>query len=208
MTGFSLLPESANVMVGENIGLTSTASWSLSGKKVLTECVTYKSSDENVLTVTQDGVVTGIAKGTATITATVDGTDFSDQVEITVKEIARATKEYSYFFNRSVFRSTSNVQRTDLAKMTFDSIDENLSSQWKAAGTRYVYNTYADADGLVWNAYEYRADSGSAAYAIELKVPESGTYIPKLGFYELASGPITDVYLVANDGTLPEFEFG
>lgn len=50
--------------------------------------VTWTSSDENVATVHQDGLVTAIAPGTATITATTtDGTDLSASCEVTVNAI-------------------------------------------------------------------------------------------------------------------------
>ena len=208
LTGLYLSAESATLMAGETTKLISTEVWSLSGNKIVTEGVTYKSSDDNIATVSSDGVVTAVAKGEVTITATLDGTDFSDDVSITVKELERATKEYTYNFSREAFGSSTNVQRTSLAEMTFDTVLSNVTSPWKAAATCYVYNTYADSAGLLWNAYESRADGGAAAYAIELKVPESGTYIPKLSYLAKESSPITNVYLVKNDGTLPEFVYG
>ncbi|MBQ2741427.1 MAG: Ig-like domain-containing protein, partial [Oscillospiraceae bacterium] len=208
MTGFSLSSEATTLMAGENTKLISNEVWSLSGNKPVTEGVTYKSSDDRIATVSSDGVVTAVAKGEVTITATLDATDFSDTVTITVKEYERATKVYTYNFNRDVFGSTGHVQRDALAEMTFDTVDAALSSPWKTAATAYVYNTFADPTGLIWNAYQYRADSGAAAYGLELKVPESGTYIPKLAYHVKETSPITDVYLIKNDGTLPEFVYG
>lgn len=49
--------------------------------------ITWTSSDEDIATV-EDGTVTGVAAGTATITATitVDEVDYSDTCEVTVAE--------------------------------------------------------------------------------------------------------------------------
>ena len=47
--------------------------------------IVYTSSDESIATVNANGLVTGIAAGTVTITGTVEGTDVTDSVEITVK---------------------------------------------------------------------------------------------------------------------------
>ena len=49
--------------------------------------VTWSSSDDEVATV-EDGVITGVSAGTATITAsiTVDGTSYTDTCAVTVTE--------------------------------------------------------------------------------------------------------------------------
>lgn len=49
--------------------------------------VTWSSSDDEVATV-EDGVITGVSAGTATITAsiTVDGTSYTDTCTVTVTE--------------------------------------------------------------------------------------------------------------------------
>lgn len=49
--------------------------------------VTWSSSDDGVATV-EDGVITGVSAGTATITAsiTVDGTSYTDTCAVTVTE--------------------------------------------------------------------------------------------------------------------------
>ncbi|MBQ9985046.1 MAG: Ig-like domain-containing protein, partial [Oscillospiraceae bacterium] len=208
LSSFSLSSSSGTVLVGETVALTATAMYSLSGTKILTEGVTYKSSDENIAAVSPDGVVTGIKEGNVTITATVDGTEISDTVDIAVKEIKRATKEYVYSFDRAALGSSGNVQRTTLNTVAFDDVVASLSAPWRPAGTAYVYNTYANASGLMWNAYESRADQRIAAYAIELKVAESGMYIPSLSYLAKTYAPIVDVYLVERTDASPEFVFG
>lgn len=58
---------SANLVVGQTWQLTST----ISPQAASTNNVLWKSSDENVATVTADGRITAVGEGTATITATV-----------------------------------------------------------------------------------------------------------------------------------------
>ncbi len=78
----SIAPKSIEVQ-GTAI-VTAKAIYSLSGEKIVTDGVSFKSSAEGIATVTADGTVTGISAGKATITATLDGTELSDAVEIEV----------------------------------------------------------------------------------------------------------------------------
>ncbi|WP_099469680.1 Ig-like domain-containing protein [Konateibacter massiliensis] len=71
----TLKASSAAVKVGKTVSIKATASPK--------ETITYKSSNENVATVTSKGVVKGIAKGTAKITVTSNGV--SKTFKVTVK---------------------------------------------------------------------------------------------------------------------------
>lgn len=48
--------------------------------------ISYTPSDESVVTVDENGVITAVGPGTATITVTVNGTNISDTCEVTVPE--------------------------------------------------------------------------------------------------------------------------
>ncbi len=67
------------VQVGETITLTAN----VQPDNATDKHVTWTSSDESILTVS-DGVVTGVKAGKATVTATTDNGGFSDSLEITV----------------------------------------------------------------------------------------------------------------------------
>ena len=54
------------------------------GAESTTDKVVYKSSDESVATVDENGNVTAVGKGTCTITSTVEGTDISKDTKVTV----------------------------------------------------------------------------------------------------------------------------
>ncbi|MBQ7119317.1 MAG: Ig-like domain-containing protein, partial [Oscillospiraceae bacterium] len=78
----SIAPKS--VEVGGTAAITTKVTYSLSGEKVITEGVSFESSAEDVATVAADGTVTAVSAGNATITATLDGTELSDTVELEV----------------------------------------------------------------------------------------------------------------------------
>lgn len=88
VTGLSVSPGSADLGVSASSTVTLTATVTTVGSPAPTTNVTWESSDEAVATVDADGVVTAVASGTATITATsvADG-DFEDSAEITVHDM-------------------------------------------------------------------------------------------------------------------------
>ena len=75
----SVVPSSASVDVGDTIALNAITA-------PMGEAVTWSSSASTYATVDNDGVVTGKAAGSATITATitVNGTDYTDTCAVTV----------------------------------------------------------------------------------------------------------------------------
>jgi uncharacterized protein YjdB len=86
VTGVTLSKEAGFVNPGETYELTATvAPYEASNKNV-----TWTSSDEGVATVV-DGVVTGVALGTATITVTTADGSFTDTFEVTVDTFVAST---------------------------------------------------------------------------------------------------------------------
>lgn len=79
VTGVTVSPESDSIAVSETLTLTATVAPADATNKT----VTWSSSDDSIATVA-DGVVTGVAAGTATITVTTQDGGFTDTSEITV----------------------------------------------------------------------------------------------------------------------------
>ena len=73
------MPSSASVDIGDTIALNAITA-------PMGEAVTWSSSASTYATVDNNGVVTGAAAGSATITATitVDGTNYTDTCAVTV----------------------------------------------------------------------------------------------------------------------------
>ena len=79
----------ANINVDETLQLTATSSTN--------STITWESSDEDVATVSEEGLVTGIAEGTAVITAT--GSENSAICTVTVRQIEEEDEEWTDFSN-------------------------------------------------------------------------------------------------------------
>ncbi|MBQ2741894.1 MAG: Ig-like domain-containing protein, partial [Oscillospiraceae bacterium] len=206
LSSFSLSSSSDSVSEGGTATLTATAVYSLSGTKILTEGVTYKSSDENILKVSPEGVITGVSKGTAKITATANGTSFSDEIEITVKATEEATEEHKYVFTKAAFGSPEgNYVRSKLAEMTLETPLSSVSDQWRVAGSNCLYNVYAQTEGIVWNGYTDDAKNGVSTFVVEISVPTGGTYKPSLSYSAIKSAPIVDIFLVKKGSKVGDY---
>lgn len=110
---------------------------------------TWSSSDESIATVDQNGKVTAIAAGTATIYATAkDGSGVKGGCEITVKEFEispSSARIFKFGANQSVTLSTGGKSVT-WASQTPDiaSIDENGVVTYVSAGTAKITATAAN----------------------------------------------------------------
>ena len=89
--GITVEPETATVGVGNTKTLTATSN-NVEG----TPTVTWSSDHPEFATIDQNGVVTGVAVGTATITAsmTYEGVTYTDTCEVTVKQVNTLTYNY------------------------------------------------------------------------------------------------------------------
>ncbi len=73
LSGIAITPSSAGFQVGQSQQLAVTGSYSDGSTGNLTSSAVYTSSNPSVATVNGGGLVTGVASGTATITATLEG---------------------------------------------------------------------------------------------------------------------------------------
>lgn len=82
VTGVTITPKTAEVVVGAKTRLTAT----VAPAKATNKKVTFSSSDKEVATVDADGTVSGIAAGEATITITTEDGAKTAKAVITVAE--------------------------------------------------------------------------------------------------------------------------
>lgn len=79
-TGLTILPETVNLTVGAIQQLAAT----VSPANATNRNVTYLSSDPTIATVSDSGLVTAVAAGSATITANTESGNFTDTCAVTV----------------------------------------------------------------------------------------------------------------------------
>jgi len=201
LLSLELSSTSNSVKVNETVALTATATYSLSGEKALSEGVEYVSSDSAVAEVSSDGVITGKKRGTATITATVEGTEISSSVDITVT----SAHDYEYDFAiSSLSKSDTSFGYSTLKTKTMDDVITAVSDPWKWAGFTYTHNLYSNAAGIQMNIAKNRA-SGASFVVLELDVKNGGEYVPSLVYKTDGGAPKADVYLIKNVDTIDDF---
>lgn len=83
LESITISPSSSSIEVNNSVNLTATATFSDSTTQDVTSSATWTSSDETVAIVDSNGVVTGVAAGTATITVTYQGQTASSSIIVT-----------------------------------------------------------------------------------------------------------------------------
>ena len=128
--GLEITPKTNYVVVGE--GVTLTASFKPEDAQAGT--VSWKSSDETVATVDASGKVTTLAKGVASITASVDGVSASALVNVFAErvpatEIVLNKTEVSLLVGRAANIKSSLLPEntTDARKLEWTSSDEKVA---------------------------------------------------------------------------------
>ena len=105
--------------------------------------VTWKSSDESVATVDENGKVTGIKEGQATITATIRGTDIKAICEVTVtKEDIPAEPEdpeQEYIINTANAKGNNTNNASGSVSIKFNGTAETTLSVVKTADVKEVW---------------------------------------------------------------------
>lgn len=80
VTGATMSQKTASLKVGDTTKLTAT----VAPDNATNKSVTYKSSNEKIATVAENGTVTAVAEGSADITATTADGGFNDKCVVTV----------------------------------------------------------------------------------------------------------------------------
>ena len=121
VTGVVLSSSNETVSKGKSFILTATVSPSNATNKT----VTWTSSDNNVATVEQNGNVTAVEKGTATITATADGKKSSCTVKVVV-----------YVKSVNISNSSIKLNKGDKYTLSADVCPDNASDKtitWRSS---------------------------------------------------------------------------
>ena len=149
--------------------------------------VTWKSSDENVVTVDEKGKVTAVGNGTATITVTSVSGNYTATVAVTVKipvEIARITIEAEKETLTKIGESTElkvkiEPENADAQKLIWKSDDEMIvavdeNGKVTAIGNGTVIITVTTEDG-----------KNTASITITVKIPDEPVINKTKGFGRL-----------------------
>ena len=127
----SVSPSAPNVRVGDDVQLTATAS-DASGNVLASRVPTWSSSNPIVATVSSSGRVTGVSKGTATVTATVDGK--SAPASVSVANAAPApVASITVTLNASSINAGQSTQAVAVTRDAVGNVVTGRTIAWSSA---------------------------------------------------------------------------
>ncbi|WP_317133618.1 polysaccharide lyase family 7 protein [Flavicella sediminum] len=123
VSGVSLAPNTANLSLGNSLQLTP----SIRPASATNLGVSYSTSDASIATVNETGLVTGLAKGTATITVTTNDGGFTASSNITI--IAAASGP-----NLALHAATTGTGTADGENIVSNLVDDETDTRWSVSG--------------------------------------------------------------------------
>ena len=175
VTGVSLTPASVGLEIGETAMLTATVAPANASNPV----VSWSSSAPTVASVDQNGVVTAIGAGSATITATTEDGGFTASSAVTVTAAGQQGLEVSIYSDTatadlgvpSVGASDTTIFRSGTASWRITYADEWSVSIFHPQGAE---STMADLTPYANNGYFELWYRSSQAGSVQLRVLDAG----------------------------------
>ncbi len=121
VSAISVVPKALTLTVGE----TGTITAKVEPENAANKDVTWSSSDEDVATVDENGKVTAIGAGQATITVTTVDGEFTDTVQVAIGNVINITRNKGY---QTIQEATEEIKDGDTLKLIADiSTDEGIT---------------------------------------------------------------------------------
>jgi uncharacterized protein YjdB len=171
----AVTPATANVTVGGTQQLTATATYSDKSTKNVTSTVSWASSAPAVATVSAGGLITAVAAGTTTVTASMNG--ISSQSTVTVATAAPTVTSISVTPPTASVAVGATQQFTAIATYSDKSTkDVTSSASWtSAAPSTATVNDTGLATGVAAGSTSVTASFGGASGTAEINVTSSST---------------------------------
>ncbi len=165
VTGVNLVEVGGDIAIGGTLQLEAV----ISPANATNQNVSFESDDTNIATVSENGLVTGVSKGTATITVTTDEGGFTDSIVINV---TAPSTDFNWALNQIV----SATGTPDGANVPANLVDGDVVSRWSVSDFPQLATVDLGAV-ITINQIEIICFEGRAyQYIIEGAITESGTY--------------------------------
>ena len=191
----TVYPEPETEMEGgstRQLGVQVKASYMYNGGLNYTDNISYlptiqwSSSNTNVLTVDQEGLVTAVGAGSATITATAVGTEISSTTaQITVQAVEAQSITINEYTGSNI-----EIREGETFQLTATVLPENTTDKtvtWESSNTNYAT---VDQNGLV------TAVKGSSyGNSVTIYARSSKQYVEAYAYFKIKDIPVEDVIL-------------
>jgi 6-phosphogluconolactonase len=195
-------PASPSVVAGLTLSFTATAMYSDGSQKDVTGSATWASSATNIATISPAGMATGVAAGTSSVSASLNGVQGAATLTVTAAQL----KSLAISPNRPTMAVGKTLQLKATGTFT-DSHTEDLTGSvtWVSSDTTTAAFNNAASPGLLSGSNLGRASIGAtaasggiSATAVTMTVIARTMYAYVTNF---DAGTVSQ-YLVGNDGSL------
>ncbi|MBQ2741748.1 MAG: Ig-like domain-containing protein, partial [Oscillospiraceae bacterium] len=127
LESISLSADETLIEAGNTATITAIGKYSLSGAAEIADDITYKSSDNGIATVSDKGVVTGVAEGKVTITASVGDVSATIDIDVMAYDAGNGGVMLEYRTTWDALSGDKLPQTTDSAKYSNGTYARNAS---------------------------------------------------------------------------------
>ncbi|MBQ2742990.1 MAG: Ig-like domain-containing protein [Oscillospiraceae bacterium] len=188
----SVTSDKNEISVNETASLTAVVR-AANGSVLENVDVEYTSSSDSVAKVDENGVVTGVNPGVATITAMVKGTDIKTTTDIRVVLI------YDYNF-RAASHNVAN-ETSIISVNSFASVVASESAPWHYVNARSIAHGKTLANGFYAAFASDNVALGKNGILFKIKVGENGVYRPVLKYQKYKTGGKLLAFIVPTENS-------
>jgi uncharacterized protein YjdB len=142
LTSIAVTPDNATLYIDATLSFVATASYDINYTEILTKSCTWTSSNPNIASVVDKGVIKGISEGNASITATESISGKSDTVNVYVKKpsyksLTISSTEYTYY--NEILNAEQTVQLEAYGTNDINEVTDITDKvTWGSSDTDYV----------------------------------------------------------------------
>lgn len=187
--------------MGDTANLTAQVKYKSGKSLVMSSGITYESLDSSIASVDSNGVVTAVFEGTTRIKATVNGSDVSSEIEVSVGGADNGNDGVTLDYNMNstvILNQTDGITGGVLRDLTkikaFNKMNLTATAPW-CFSRHTVYNVNISKEYFN-GSVKVAAYPNHPIFAVKVRITNKGEYDLYLKPYHRDYGTSADIYVV------------